>query len=501
MAVVSLRLNLAKDAETFREEFIHQNSTQMARGDLSSLRRRLEALSVSYHVVCIEGQTKHSVFFRRAKGSCAEGPITKKLEITSNRNPALKITATVAIPRSDLILAAILIAVQVILLVLLSRTIKLLERESIQHELDKSRAFSALTTMLAHDARRPLAVTKMAVDLLRQVTDLNSLKNLTERIIPEIDQAAAGVEGLILDVMELGRDDRKDFFRSKINLQDLINDVIKGHNTKSLLVSIPSDINVFGNEFKLKRVFANVIENAIDAAGTTGAVKISAAVRLSLAHVSVANTGSFIPPSEQSKIFELFYTSGKPQGTGLGLAISKKIIEGHGGVITCRSVRNAVEPSGLTEFRISIPVYIQSDVVPLDTPALMDSASAKIVIIDDSIIAVEAWMRALGSSVDVRVYDLPEEFFEDMNSNPPALSKLQMVITDFYFEGSKYTGEAVLDYVSKIAPQVPVVLSSCLEQVNHGQGQFNVVLDKKPLDYKTLVQRVLPGTPGLLNRH
>ena len=501
IAAGSLRLNLSKGAETFRDEFIRQNSWQMAKADVSSLRRRLEALSVSYHVVCIEGQTKHSVFFRRVKGSCDEGLITKKLRILSPKNPNLLITATVAIPRSDLVLAGVLIAVQMLLLGLLSRTIKLLERESLQHELDKSRAFSALTTMLAHDARRPLAVTKMAVDMLRQVNCLDDLQKLSDKIIPEIDQAAAGVEGLILDVMELGRDDQKEFFRSKIVLYDLVTDVIKGHSTKSISVGISPTILVFGNEFKLKRVLANVIENAMDAAGVKGAIKINSSVRANIAEVTVANTGSFIPLSEQSKIFDIFYTTGKPEGTGLGLTISKKIIEAHGGMIRCQSFRSDLEPDGRTEFVISIPTYDDRKETYLPIPSLEELDRPKVALIDDSVITTEAWIRSLGANVDLLIYQSPEEFFADMDSNLTKLFSLQLVITDFYFEFSRYTGDDVSGFIFEKASHVPVALSSCLVDHRPILPNFTAVLDKKPLDYQSLLERVLPTSLAPLNRH
>jgi signal transduction histidine kinase len=52
------------------------------------------------------------------------------------------------------------------------------------------------------------------------------------------------------------------------------------------------------------------------------------------------------------KIFEPFFTTKGKHGTGLGLAISSKIIEGHGGRITCES-----QPGQGSTFTISLPIY------------------------------------------------------------------------------------------------------------------------------------------------
>ena len=52
--------------------------------------------------------------------------------------------------------------------------------------------------------------------------------------------------------------------------------------------------------------------------------------------ISVADTGSGIPPEDRERVFEAFAQSGdpltdKPRGTGLGLPISREIVIEHGG--------------------------------------------------------------------------------------------------------------------------------------------------------------------------
>lgn len=50
----------------------------------------------------------------------------------------------------------------------------------------------------------------------------------------------------------------------------------------------------------------------------------------------VTDTGPGIPPSQQAKLFEPFYTT-KEKGTGIGLALCLSIIERHRGKISVRS--------------------------------------------------------------------------------------------------------------------------------------------------------------------
>jgi signal transduction histidine kinase len=65
--------------------------------------------------------------------------------------------------------------------------------------------------------------------------------------------------------------------------------------------------------------------------------------------VSIANTGSYIPPENYRQIFTPFFST-KKEGSGLGLSITKQIIMAHDGSIEVESV----EGEGTT-FYIELP--------------------------------------------------------------------------------------------------------------------------------------------------
>ena len=76
-------------------------------------------------------------------------------------------------------------------------------------------------------------------------------------------------------------------------------------------------------------------------------------------YIAVHNSGSFIPPSDQPRVFERFYQLDKARstsgaGSGLGLAIAQEIIQAHGGWIHVQSSR-----AGGTEFSILLPLLDQ----------------------------------------------------------------------------------------------------------------------------------------------
>jgi signal transduction histidine kinase len=109
----------------------------------------------------------------------------------------------------------------------------------------------------------------------------------------------------------------------------------------------------------MRQVISNLVVNAKDSMSSGGggrlilrtrhihrAEKSQGAVR-----ITIADTGSGIPPALRATMFEPFVSSKGEKGTGLGLWIVKGIIENHGGSIRVRSK----EGSG-TVFQINVPV-------------------------------------------------------------------------------------------------------------------------------------------------
>ncbi len=95
-------------------------------------------------------------------------------------------------------------------------------------------------------------------------------------------------------------------------------------------------LTIEGDRFALGRVFRNLIVNAIQATQPGGRVTITTARAGDQVEVTVADTGSGIPPDRLPAIFEDFVTT-KRRGLGLGLAISKRIVEQLDGTIAVQS--------------------------------------------------------------------------------------------------------------------------------------------------------------------
>ena len=86
------------------------------------------------------------------------------------------------------------------------------------------------------------------------------------------------------------------------------------------------------DEGKLRRVFVNLVSNALQAMGEGGVLYVSTELSGGQVLVSFRDTGTGIPADAREHLFEPYFTT-RSEGTGLGLAISKQVIEQMGGTI------------------------------------------------------------------------------------------------------------------------------------------------------------------------
>src|SRR5690606_25566128 len=96
--------------------------------------------------------------------------------------------------------------------------------------------------------------------------------------------------------------------------------------------------HVLADSEQLMRILVNLTENAFQAVGATGNVKVSVREGLNkgVMQFSVFNDGPPIATEDLCRIFASHFTR-RENGTGLGLSIAKKLVEEHGGSIACSS--------------------------------------------------------------------------------------------------------------------------------------------------------------------
>ncbi len=145
--------------------------------------------------------------------------------------------------------------------------------------------------------------------------------------------------------------------QSEVDLRDLVRDVLDlthplwhGKRSFRLKTELLEVGKVCGNAADLRRVFTNLVINALEAMPEGGQLSLRCEEKGDHVRVTLCDTGQGIAPEEQKQLFVPYFTT-KPQGTGLGLSGAQRIVNSLGGQIWFRS-----EPGKGTTFYVEIPL-------------------------------------------------------------------------------------------------------------------------------------------------
>lgn len=109
---------------------------------------------------------------------------------------------------------------------------------------------------------------------------------------------------------------------------------------------------ILSDPAQLEQVFINIIDNAIDAIGKDGSLRIRTEACEQGARILFTDSGPGMDEETLKRIFDPFFTTKKVgEGTGLGLAICFTILEKLGGRIEVQS-----QPGQGTTFCITLPL-------------------------------------------------------------------------------------------------------------------------------------------------
>jgi|SRR5208282_794026 len=226
------------------------------------------------------------------------------------------------------------------------------EKEVLRTE--KQASLDELTATFAHEIRNPIAAAKSLVQQMGE--DPTSAENV-EYAKVALDELAR-VERSVSHLLKYAKEEDYNF--DNVNLSGVLDGALTQMRSKLEANSIKVSRNylsgptVRADADKLRQVFSNMIDNAVDAmTSTTGERRIEVAIqrgRGGAATVILRDNGCGIPEDKIGKIFNPFYTS-KENGTGLGLGVAKKVIDSHRGTIAVSS-----QVGVGTEFAVSIPL-------------------------------------------------------------------------------------------------------------------------------------------------
>ena len=233
--------------------------------------------------------------------------------------------------------------------------------------LEVQRRRAEYLAFVAHDLRTPLNAISLAGRVLELTLPERGNSAETAQMFKALRRNVQQLETLVGKVLEENTNLQTEIgirleprqFDLWPLVEALIHDLhpVAGTASTQLINKVPDDFVVYADAGLLRRVFQNLIANAIEHA-PRGKIIIGARELAEKRAVEcwVSDNGSGIPDELLEKVFDKGETdSEKEGGTGLGLAIVKAFTEAHGGKVTVESK----EGVGST-FRFSLPTKMNA---------------------------------------------------------------------------------------------------------------------------------------------
>ena len=246
----------------------------------------------------------------------------------------------------------------------------------LKHSLDEQKKMARqredFVSRLTHDLRTPLVAADRMLDLFLQETFCKISPEMKQAIAVMIrsNQNLMQMVNTLLEVyrFEAGKKTLNDVVCNLPEiLQEVSSELTPLASEKNLDLKIDTsklDLHkqnagvVMGDPLELRRVFNNLIGNAIKFTDT-GGIEVGIWEKLANSQgqesviVQLTDTGYGIAPEDQPTVFERFRQGrNKRSGSGLGLHLSSRIVEAHGGTITLTS-----EVGRGSVFTVTLPKY------------------------------------------------------------------------------------------------------------------------------------------------
>jgi len=211
----------------------------------------------------------------------------------------------------------------------------------------------------SHELRTPLAAIRGYAELYRM--GASRQPEQIDRAMGRIESESTRMSALVEDLFTLARiDEVREPERERVELDALMADACEDARAASpqrrIDLDIPAEVAVEGDAGQLRRVFVNLLANAV--LHTPEGTAIEASVRRDgeEAVAVVRDHGPGLAPGDTNAVFERFWRSSVSRsrdegGAGLGLAIVAAIVAAHEGTV---SAANA--PSGGAVFSVRLPL-------------------------------------------------------------------------------------------------------------------------------------------------
>jgi nitrogen fixation/metabolism regulation signal transduction histidine kinase len=220
---------------------------------------------------------------------------------------------------------------------------------------NKLAAWADMARQVAHEVKNPLTPIQLATEHLRRVYADNSadfgrtLQSCTDTILQQVQT----LREIVTEFSSFARPPTRT--PERLELPPLVTQVARAYQDvlpeRVTLELLPGAAPAVAADRRLvERAVVNLIENALQAVGDAGAVRLRVLEDgQGRAVVEVEDSGPGLDPQTKARIFEPFFST-KASGSGLGLALVKKIAEDHGGGVSIDSA-----PGETTRARLWFP--------------------------------------------------------------------------------------------------------------------------------------------------
>ncbi len=216
--------------------------------------------------------------------------------------------------------------------------------ELIQCLQDKNEELERFTYTVSHDLKSPLITLRGFLGALRNDVACSRQDRVNDDL-DFLDNAAAKMQKLLNDLLELSRIGRQANPFETFPFSEVVRDISETLNTqlsrKHIELVVTGDLpSMYGDRTRIAEVMQNLVDNAIKYMGdrSDGRIAISAYQKEGMTVVSVADNGIGIDPKYLDRIFGLFeQLDPNQEGSGAGLAICKRVTEMHHGRIWAES--------------------------------------------------------------------------------------------------------------------------------------------------------------------
>ncbi|MGB6295686.1 MAG: PAS domain S-box protein [Rivularia sp. (in: cyanobacteria)] len=345
---------------------------------------------------------------------------------------------------------------------------KQLENQSLRTQ--RLESLGTLASGIVHDLNNILTPILAIAQLLP--LKLNSKKDCREMLTMLENSAIRGAD-LVKQILTFARGNEGK--RTVMQIKHLLKDIeqfAKRTFAKSIVIqrNLPQDLlTITADPTQMHQVLINLVVNARDAMPNGGTITISAqnlCVDESYAKmnieakvgnyvvVTIADTGTGIPPEVIERIFDPFFTTKQlGKGTGLGLSTVIGIVKNHGGFIEVSS-----QLGKGSQFKVYLPSTQETRIEAAQENVALIGNSELILVVDDE----PAISEIIKTTLEIQNFKVltAEDGIEAISTYAQNKNKISLVLIDMMMP--EMDGATAIRTIQQLNPQVKIIAMSGL---------------------------------------